>query len=227
MRSLLAGRSASQLPIWARLVLDLDQLARVEWVSLEFYAIVRGIETQTAARRNLFRVKQVLREHGVELVVAEEQRRLAARFGVPAVAELVEPDVRPARAILERLEARHENREPELDGLVGESAVLSPETISLEYRGRAKSFAWIARKHGVGKERIRRILVSTGPIRAPGLRRRLEERRPTATIEAALAAADRGDRLEEIARILACGVRTARRFLRRHGRTLPVGRPRS
>jgi hypothetical protein len=223
---LLASESAIERAASARLLVDMDELARVEWAPLELYASVRGIRSLEAARRNLFRAKTRLGEQGVELAVVEKNGLVSARFGTRAIRELIEADLRAARALVLRLEARRDGHEIESEALDQETEILSPETIALEYRGRTKSFAWIARKHGAGKGRIRKLLVSTGPIRTPEARRRVERRRPKAVVERALEAADRGARLAEVAAILACSKATAASFLRRNGRHVSrVGRP--
>jgi hypothetical protein len=224
---LLEGRTASERASHARLLLELDELTRGQWATLDLYAVVRGITTLSAARRSIFRLKKTLAEHGVELEVVTERGAISAHFGTREIAEWIEPDLRAARELVRRLDARRGGLDHDDDEPAGETEVISPQTISLEYRSRAKSFAWIARKHGIGKGRLRRILVSTGPIRAPRLRRRVEERRPAALVARALDAADRGALLDEIAAILDCSRRTARRFLRRYGRTLRSGRPRA
>jgi hypothetical protein len=209
---------------YARLVVALDELARSKLATLDLYAAARGISTFDAARRSLYRLKRTLARHGVALEIHEENGNLSANFGTDAIRELIEPDLRAAQALLEEIDARRQGRKAELACIERESEVVDPATISLEYRGRLKNFTWIARKHGIGKERVRRILVSTGPIRVPGFKSRLEARRPAPLVKQALEAADHGARLREIAAILNVSKSTARRFLRRHGRTLPTGR---
>jgi hypothetical protein len=204
--------------------LDLDELAREEWSSLKDYAQVRRIPSREAARRSLFRVKQLLAQKGVDLEVSQHDFVLRARFGCRAVRELIELDLRPARQLVERLEAEREGREP---CAAFEPLLLAPETIALDYRERSKAFGWIARKHGIGKERIRRLLAATGPIPDRVLRLCVEERKPRLVVDDAIEAAKRGAHVAEIAAILRCCLRTAKRFLKRHGLFLPPGRPRT
>jgi hypothetical protein len=222
--SLLAATTASQRASHARLVLDLDELAREEWSSLERYGEVRRIPSPEAARRSLFRVKQLLAKKGVDLEVSQHDYALSARFGCRAVRELIELDLRPAMALVERIEGVQEGRElvePE------DQLLLAPETIAVDYRERAKPFSWIAWKHGIGKQRIRRLLAVTGPIPDRALRLCVEERRPRPVADDAIEAAKQGARVSEIATILRCCPRTAKRFLKRHGLYLPPGRPRT
>jgi hypothetical protein len=223
---LLEGKTPSQRASRARLVVALDELTRAPWTSLQDYAVVRGIDHLGAARRSLFRLKDMLGAYGVSLEIRQTRRKIAGRFGTPEIAELIEPDVRVASRLVEQQQPESGDSETDDEASEGESVVISPETVRVEYRGRLKSFTWIARKHGVGKERLRRILVSTGPIAAPEVRRCVEERRPKAVVDEALAAADRGAHLDEVARILGCSKPTAASFLRRNGRMVArPGRP--
>ncbi len=222
--SLLATTTPSQRAHHARLVLDLDELSRSEWSTLAEYAEARRIPSPGAARRSLFRVKILLAKHGVELEIAQHDYALKARFGCRAIRELIELDVRPAWELVERLDAAQEGREPTARQ---ESLLLAPETIAIDYRNRSKPFRWIARKHGIGKGRVRRLLAATGPIPDRGLRLCVEERKPRLVVGDAIEAAKRGARVSEIAAILRCCLRTAKRFLKRHGLFLPPGRPRT
>lgn len=205
----------------ARLVLDLDELAQRGRTSLEDYAAVRGIASLSSARRSLFRLKETLVQEGVALEVIQAVGRISADFGTREIAELIELDVRPARVLVEKFDAVREGREPELDESV------NSDEIRRDYRERKKSFAWIARKHGLCKDRIHRLLAATGPVPSPSLRRCIEERRPRALVDRALEAVARGGRVAEVAAILECTTRTAKRLLKRHGFCLPWGRPRS
>jgi len=215
---LLDTTTPSKLASRARLVLDLDELRRAEWVSLKDYACIRKIPTRSAARRSIFRLKRTLAECGVRLKLTIKDGEISARFGTQEIADLIEPDVRIASKIVLRLDERRNGGPLEdEDWADEEGVVISPETISLEYRKRAKSFAWIARKHGIGKGRLRKILISTGPIRTPKVCRRVEQRRPATVVARAVAAAERGAPIDEIAKILECSHKTALRFLKRFG----------
>jgi len=210
----------------ARLLLDLDELAKLGWVSLDVYALVRRIDTTQAARRSVYRLKSALAAEGVALEVTEKNGIVLARFGTPEIAAFLEPDLREARVLVERLDAAREGRAPDLAGLANETDLMNPEAISIEYRARLRSLGWIAHKHGVGTRRLRKILASTGPIRSRGLRP-IEGHRPRALVERALEAIDRRAPLREIAEILGCTRATAQRFMARHGRALLRGRPRT
>jgi hypothetical protein len=223
---LLDAERPYELATSARLVLDLEELARVEWASLEFYATVRRIERLPSARRSLFRLKETLAEHGAVLEVKQRLGEISARFGTTAVRDLIEPDVRLARAVVERLEASREGRTPDFEGLADENDLVSPEIIRVEYRERQKSFKWICKKHGLGMSRLHRLVAATGPVHDRSRRRCVEEQRPESVVARALKAADEGARIEEIAAILECSARTAKRFVKRHGYYLPPGRPR-
>jgi len=223
--SLLATTTASERASHARLVLDLDELARSEWSSLDDYADLRKIPTAEAARRSLFRVKKLLGKNGIELEITQKDYVMYARFGSPAIRELIELDLRLARELLEELEVRREGRPPSRACL--EQVLLSPEALAVEYRERRKTFDWIARKHGVGPARIRRLLAATGPVPDRDLRRCVEERLSKHVVGSAVEAAKRGAHVAEIAAILGCCDRTARRFLRRNGFLACMGRPRT
>jgi len=207
------------------LILDLDELARTPWSSLEHYADVRGIPTLAAARRSLFRLKALLAKRGVALEVQQENHTITAHFGTRAIRELIEVDLVAACALLERLDAQEEGPAQSRD--MFDQALLSPETIAVEYRHRLKSCGWIARTHGIGRARIRRLLAATGPVPDRVLRLCVEERKPKHVVDLAMEAAGRGARLEEIASILECSERTARRFMKRHELVVPRGRPRT
>jgi hypothetical protein len=228
--SLLSNTTGLQRTSRAKLVLDLDELARAEWSTLMDYRATRRIASLAAARRSLFRVKRLLAEKGVGLEVTQYKYALSARFGCRAVRELIELDVRPAAQLLERLDAEREGREP---CLPPEQLLLAPETIAVDYRDRSKTFGWIAEKHGIGKGRLRRLLAATGPIPDRALRLCVEEREARHVVDRAIEAAKRGALVSEIAAILCCCDRTARRFLRRHevyarrGRPRTSGRPRT
>jgi hypothetical protein len=205
------------------LILALDELSRENWVELRFYGCVRGIQSYAGARRSLFRVKRTLAEVGVSLAVKTENKVISARFSTPEIRELVEEGLRTARELVERLDARREGTDPALEGLEREAELVNPQEIVRDFRDRLKSHAWIARKYGIGIKRVRRILASVRPLTRPEVRR-VEHRRAKDAVKRALEAADRGALLEEIAKMLGCSTRTARRFVLRNGRKLPRGR---
>src|SRR5579872_3740012 len=223
---LLDANRPYELATHARLVLDLEELARVEWASLEFYATVRRIENLPSARRSLWRLRRTLAEHGAKLEIKQKLGHVSARFGTREIVDLIEPDVRRARAVVERLEAGREKREPDLEGLASENDEVNPDSVRVDYRERFKSFTWIARTRGLGKTRLRKLIALSGPVSPPSIRRCIEERRPRSAVERALKAAQEGGRVEDIAAILECSTRTAQRFAKRHGFFLPSGRPR-
>lgn len=206
----------------ARLVLELDELARTEWAPLSLYATVRGIPTLAAARRSLFRLKNTLAAEGAELELKIENYNVSARFGTKEIVDLIEQDLRAAREIVEVLDAKREGREPDLEALACDAEVVSPETLAHDFHERLKPQEWIARKHGIGVKRLRRILESTGGLARPEVRR-VEQQRSPFVVADALAAAKRGELIEEIARILGCSTRTAKRFVKRHGIALARG----
>lgn len=210
----------------ARLVLDLAELVRVEWATLEFYAAVRRIENVSSARRSLFRLKATLAALGVELEVRQAYGQISARFATPELLDLIEPDLRVARTIVERLEANRERREPDLEELESENDVLSPLVIRDDYRERLKSFKWIAKKYGLGMARLHRLVAATGPVPSRFARRSVEARRPAKTIKRALEAAGNGAACSVIASILDCSITTAQRFIKKHGFLRPRGRSR-
>jgi hypothetical protein len=207
----------------ARLVLELDELAQMGgWIPLDEYASIRRIPSLGAARRSLFRLKKTLADYGVRLELKFEHYNMSARFATKEIGELIEPDLRAARRLVEVLDAKREGREPDLDGLAREAELVNPESLAYEFRDRLKPQEWIARKHGIGVKRLRRILASGGPLTRPPIRC-VERHRDEAAVTRALEAANRGERIEEIAKILDCSERTARRFARRHGIPLVGG----
>ncbi len=224
--SLLDVKSAIERATRARLILTLNELVREPWTSLGDYAMLREIASNDAARRSLYRLAKTLAGWGVELEIDEAKGLTKARFGTREIAELIEPDIRKARAIVERIDAEHEGRRPDLKGLARETEIVNAEMISSEYRQRRKGFAWITRKHGIGVGRARKILISTGAIiRPPRTRLSVEDRLPRAVVDDALMALANGALVAEVAAILGCSERTARRFAKRHGLVFKEGRP--
>jgi hypothetical protein len=217
--SLLDVENANERAANARLILVLDELSQVAhdpWSSLGEFAKLCGIATDAAARRRLYRAQDTLGECGVVLKIKEVKGEVSARFGTREIRDLVEVDLRKARRIVEILDAKREGRVPYLKGLAREAEVVNVEAIRQDYFERRKSFAWLMDKYEIGVGRLKKILMTEGVI-DPGKRVRIEDLRSKAATVDALAALARGALLAEVAAILKCSMRTARRFIKRHG----------
>lgn len=212
----------------ACLVVDLSELVHQEWASLGEYATARRSRTFTAAKRSLSRAKAALAREGIELAVRSSGGTIHARFGTPAIRDLVEVNLQSAQVLVARLDAKRAGAGARAGaGEDGGSAqvraqFVDPKAIAHDYRERLKPQPWIAQKYGIGIKRVRRILVALGATeRREG--RRTENRRPSVVVRRALEAAGRGASLLEVAAILGCSARTAKRFVLRASReTLPA-----
>lgn len=214
----------------AELVLDLDELqalARRErrpWVTLAEWVGVRAPAGRTwderAAKQDRMRAARALRQCGAILLMRtppqespEDSPGLEIHVDAEDVRRVVEPEVRLARLF----EARRAHDEESAQGIEAEGELLSPATITLEYRGGMSPFRTLQRKHGVGWGRLRRLLVSTGAIVAPSVKPRTEQRRPAALMAQARQAANDGADTAALAALLDCSRRTVERWLRREG----------
>jgi hypothetical protein len=206
----------------ARLILVLDELSEVRhdpWSSLREFATLCGIATEAAARRRLYRVKVLLREHGVVLPTEETMGEVSVRFGTRAIRNLIEVDLRKARRIVETLDAKREGRKPDLKGLGREVEVVNADAIHMDYFWHRKSFAWIMYKYEIGVGRLTKILTAGDNVGVRDRRERvrIEDLRPEAAVAEALAILKKGALLAEVEAILKCSRRTAARFVERHG----------
>lgn len=205
----------------ARLIVAADELsdpAHAAWSSLGEFARACGTSaTPGAARRRLYRAKGTFAEHGVRLEITEAGGPVFARFQTQAIRDLIAVDIRRARRIVEVLNARREGRPPNLKGLEWETEVVDAEAIRRDYE-EGRSFASIMRTYVIGAGRLKKILMGTKTeVRDPKKRVRVEDLRSRAVVTKALGALQRGALLAEVAAILECSMRTARRFVKRRG----------
>lgn len=214
----------------AELVLDLDELqalARRElrpWVTLAEWVGVRAPAGRTwddrAAKQDRMRAARALRRCGAVLVMRtppqdspEDSPGLEIHVDAEDVRRVVEPEVRLARLF----EARRAKDDESAQGIEAEGELLSPATITLEYRGTLSSFKLLQRKHGIGWARLRKMISSQGPVPSRLARVRTEQRRPAALMLQARRAADEGADTGTLAVLLDCSRRTVERWLRREG----------
>ena len=162
--------------------------------------------------------ERLLEVSGVELRLERpEQGGTRLHVATPELVQVVELEIRRARRIAELVDARRDGRSPsDLD----DSDVVSDIAISADYRDRTppRPFWRLARKYGIGRERLRKILEKArGGIRARR-RLRIEELREPEVVSRALRVRAAGASVKEVARVLRCSPRTVRRFLRRYER---------
>jgi hypothetical protein len=219
--SLLNVKNRNKRAAHARLIVASDELSdpsHAEWSSLdEFARACRMSATRAAARRRLYRAKGTFAERGVLLEIREAGGPVFARFQTQAIRDLVAVDIRRARRIVEISDARREGRPPNLKDLAWDTDVVDADAIRQDYEDGA-SFASIRDSYVIGAGRLKKILEgSKTKIRDPKKRVCIEDIRPKRVVAKALAALRRAEFLTEVAVILKCSVRSARRFAKRHG----------
>lgn len=239
MRKLLEGpvHVRRGLARWILLLEELGRFAAVNgrtWVTREDWIEhgARGRPTwadalerpweNSAPKKDLERCQEWLHDHGTELVLETLELRdggLQHRLyvGTLAIAALIEPEVRDARIVDECATAKREKRAPQLDWLDSDPPVLNLQS---DYQVEKKPFSLLRKKHGIGHDRLRKLLLrsKTIELRKPGRMRISEKVGPERTARA-LRVHDQGGSLEDVRRELGLATKcSAWRFLKRHGR---------
>jgi len=215
----------------ARWVLALDEAGRLgrpatweEWNRIWFG---RERVTFQTAKRALTRLKRELRLYGVRLEASLEG---TVNAQAREVRDLIEPWIRTARDIRERIDALKERRKPELvngwraaplvrSAEVVEAAGSAQETRTEGKQSPPRGYHWLKKRFGISYGRLRYLLSCKKATRDPSRRRTIEDRRSPAVIERALAEFDAGGTVRDVAAVLRCSTRTAWLFLKRHGRS--------
>ncbi len=213
-----------------RWILALDEAGRLrrpatwaEWNKIWFR---HSHYTAKGSKRAIMRLRSTLKEYGVHLGY-ELWKSVSAN--APAIRALIEPWLHVAERLEVEIVARRAREKPQLVGFrqkaqrVRSDDVLAVIRLSEENNAEQPTHRELMRRFGISYGRLR-YLLSCKNIKLD--RRRplgIEDVRQAEVVARALDVFDKGGTVRDVAQVLApCGLATAWRFLKRHGRRSPL-----